>query len=93
MLDAIQYSYADILDVLRRVPNWLTSSALVIGGIMMALIANTVIVHTLRGICAARCGKNSLLTCKKNIPARCRDHVRTSFPPNGITPNCRRTHW
>lgn len=54
MLDAIQYSYADMLNTLLRVPNWLTASALVIAGILLALIANTLIVHTLRNTLGVR---------------------------------------
>ncbi|HEX7884089.1 MAG TPA: mechanosensitive ion channel family protein, partial [Afipia sp.] len=54
MLDAIQYSYADMLNTLLRVPDWLTASALVIAGILLALIANTLIVHTLRNTLGVR---------------------------------------
>ena len=61
MLDV--YSYANILDTLWLLPNWLVASALVISGILVALIANTVIVHGVRTTLGVRHPKTrSLLT-------------------------------
>lgn len=70
MLDAIKYSYADILDALWRLPNWFTSSALVIGGVLVALIANAVIVHTLRNTLGVRHPKTRALLTRSKGPLR-----------------------
>lgn len=48
MLDAIKYGYADMLNALLRLPDWLTTSVLVIAGILLALVISTAIMHTLR---------------------------------------------
>lgn len=70
MLDVIKYSYADVLDALWRLPNWLTSSALVIGGVVVALIANAVIVHTLRNTLGVRHPKTRSLLTRSKGPLR-----------------------
>ncbi|CAN5316745.1 mechanosensitive ion channel [soil metagenome] len=66
MLDVIRYSYGEVLQTLKLLPNWLTASALVVGGILIALIANTVIVHAMRTTLGVRHPKiRSLLTNSK----------------------------
>jgi small-conductance mechanosensitive channel len=70
MLDAVRYSYADILNTLLRLPNWLTASALVIGGIIAALIANALIVHTLRNTIGVHHPKTRSLLTRSKGPLR-----------------------
>lgn len=66
MLDTIKYAYADVLHTLLRLPDWLAASALVAGGIVFALIANALIVHTIRNTLGVRHPKTrSLLTRSK----------------------------
>lgn len=66
MLDVIKYSYADVLNTLWMLPNWLVASALVIGGVVVALIANAVIVSVIRTTLGIRHPKiRSLLTNSK----------------------------
>ncbi len=66
MLEAIKYSYAEILHTLLRLPDWLAASALVAGGIVVALIAHALIVHTIRNTLGVRHPKTrSLLTRSK----------------------------
>lgn len=66
MLDAVKYSYAELLHTLLRLPDWLVSSVLVAGGIVVALIANTLIVHTIRTTLGLRHPKTrSMLTRSK----------------------------
>lgn len=70
MLDVIKYSYADILDTLWLLPNWLVASALVIGGIVVALIANAVIVHVIRNTLGVRHPKTRSLLTRSKGPLR-----------------------
>lgn len=70
MLDVIKYSYADMLDTLWLLPNWLVASALVIGGIVVALIANTVIVHVIRNTLGVRHPKTRSLLTRSKGPLR-----------------------
>ena len=70
MLDAIRYGYADMLNALLRLPDWLTASALVIAGILLALIANTVIVHTLRNTIGVHHPKTRSLLTRSKGPLR-----------------------
>lgn len=70
MLDVIKYSYADMLNTLARLPDWLTTSALVIAGILVALIANTLIVHTLRNTLGVRHPKTRSLLTRSKGPLR-----------------------
>lgn len=66
MLETIKYSYADILHTVLRLPDWLAASALVAGGIVVALIANALVVHTIRNTLGVRHPKTrSLLTRSK----------------------------
>ena len=66
MFDTIKYAYADVLHTLLRLPDWLAASALVAGGIVFALIANALIVHTIRNTLGVRHPKTrSLLTRSK----------------------------
>jgi len=66
MLDALKHGYADMLNALLRLPDWLTASVLVIAGILLALIANRLIVRTLRNTLGVRHPKvRSLLTRSK----------------------------
>lgn len=48
MFDVIKYSYAEVLNTLWQLPNWLIASVLAIGGVIVALIADALIVHTFR---------------------------------------------
>ena len=70
MLDVIKYSYADILNTLWLLPNWLIASALVIGGIVVALIANAVIVHVIRNTLGVRHPKTRSLLTRSKGPLR-----------------------
>lgn len=70
MLDAIKYGYADMLNALLRLPDWLTASALVIAGILLALIANTLIVHTLRNTIGVHHPKTRSLLTRSKGPLR-----------------------
>lgn len=70
MLDAIRYGYADMLNALLRLPDWLTASALVIAGILLALIANTLIVHTLRNTIGVHHPKTRSLLTRSKGPLR-----------------------
>lgn len=70
MLDVIQYSYAEILNTLWLLPNWLTASALVIGGVLVALIANAVIVHAIRNTLGVRHPKTRSLLTRSKGPLR-----------------------
>lgn len=70
MLDVINYSYAEILNTLWLLPNWLTASALVIGGILVALIANAVIVHAIRNTLGVRHPKTRSLLTRSKGPLR-----------------------
>ena len=68
MLDVIKYSYAEILNTLWLLPDWLTASVLVIGGVLVALIANAVIVHAIRNTLGVRHPKTrSLLTSSTTL--------------------------
>ena len=70
MLDVINYSYAEILNTLWLLPNWLTASALVIGGVLVALIANAVIVHAIRNTLGVRHPKTRSLLTRSKGPLR-----------------------
>lgn len=70
MLDTIAYSYADILTTLLRLPDWLTASVLVIGGIIAAVIANALIVHTLRNTIGVHHPKTRSLLTRSKGPLR-----------------------
>ena len=70
MLDVIQYSYAEILNTLWLLPNWLTASVLVIGGVLVALIANAVIVHATRNTLGVRHPKTRSLLTRSKGPLR-----------------------
>ncbi len=70
MLDVIKYSYADVLDALWLLPNWLIASALVIGGILVALIANAVTVHVFRNTLGVRHPKIRALLTNSKGPLR-----------------------
>ena len=66
MLDVIKYSYADVLETLWLLPNWLITSVLVIGGVFVALAANALIVHAFRNTFGIRHPRiRSLLTNSK----------------------------
>jgi small-conductance mechanosensitive channel len=70
MLDVIKYSYAEVLDALWLLPNWLVASALVIGGIVIALIANAAIVHILRNTLGVRHPRTRSLLTRSKGPLR-----------------------
>lgn len=70
MLDAITYNYADILNTLERLPDWLTASALVIGGVLVALVANALIVQTIRNTLGVRHPKTRSLLTRSKGPLR-----------------------
>jgi small-conductance mechanosensitive channel len=70
MPDAIQYGYANMLNTLLRTPDWLTASALAIAGILLALIANALIVHTLRNTLGVRHPKTRSLLTRSKGPLR-----------------------
>lgn len=70
MLDAIKYGYADMLNALLRLPDWLTASALVVAGILLALVANTLIVHTLRNTIGVHHPKTRSLLTRSKGPLR-----------------------
>lgn len=70
MLDVIKYSYAEVLDTLWLLPNWLVASALVIGGIVIALIANAAIVHILRNTLGVRHPRTRSLLTRSKGPLR-----------------------
>lgn len=66
MLNVIKYSYADVLNTLWLLPNWLVSSALVVGGVVVAMISNAAIVQVIRNTLGIRHPKiRSLLTNSK----------------------------
>jgi small-conductance mechanosensitive channel len=66
MLDVIKYSYADVLNTLWLLPNWLVSSVLVVGGVVVAMISNAAIVQVIRNTLGIRHPKiRSLLTNSK----------------------------
>lgn len=68
MLGIIAYSDADIPNTLLRLPDWLTASMLVIGGIISVLIANALTVHTLR----------NTIGVHQTKPVRCRYAARVA---------------
>jgi small-conductance mechanosensitive channel len=70
MLDVIKYSYAEVLDTLWLLPNWLVASALVIGGIVIALIANAAIVHIIRNTLGVRHPRTRALLTRGKGPLR-----------------------
>jgi hypothetical protein len=70
MLDAIKDSYAEILHTLVRLPDWLTASALVIGGVLLALAANALIVRTIRNTLGVRHPKTRSLLTRSKGPLR-----------------------
>lgn len=70
MLDVIKHSYAEVLNTLWRLPNWLTSTALVIGAVLIALIADALIVQTLRNTLGVRHPKTRALLTRSKGPLR-----------------------
>ncbi len=70
MLDAIKDSYAEILHTLVRLPDWLTASSLVIGGVLLALAANALIVRTIRNTLGVRHPKTRSLLTRSKGPLR-----------------------
>lgn len=70
MLDVIKYSYAEVLNTLWQLPSWLTSSALVVGAILVALIADALIVHTFRNTLGVRHPKTRALLTRSKGPLR-----------------------
>ncbi len=70
MLDAIKDRYAEILHTLVRLPDWLTASALVIGGVLLALAANALIVRTIRNTLGVRHPKTRSLLTRSKGPLR-----------------------
>lgn len=70
MIDVIKDGYAEILNTLWLLPNWLTASTLVIGGILVALIANAMIVHAIRSTLGVRHPKTRSLLTRSKGPLR-----------------------
>ncbi|EKS38651.1 mechanosensitive ion channel family protein [Afipia clevelandensis] len=70
MLETVKYSYADILHTILRLPGWLATLALVAGGIVVALIANALIVHTMRSTLGVRHPKTRSLLTRSKGPLR-----------------------
>lgn len=70
MLDVIKRSYSEALNTLWLLPDWLTSSVLVIGGVLFALIANALIVHTIRNTLGVRHPKTRSLLTRSKGPLR-----------------------
>lgn len=70
MLDAIKYSYREMADALWLLPNWLIAAALVGGGIILALVANAMIVTTIRNTLGVRHPKTRSLLTRSKGPLR-----------------------
>ncbi|EGP07178.1 mechanosensitive ion channel family protein [Bradyrhizobiaceae bacterium SG-6C] len=70
MLETVKYSYADILHTILRLPGWLATLALVAGGVVVALIANALIVHTMRSTLGVRHPKTRSLLTRSKGPLR-----------------------
>jgi len=70
MLETVKYSYADILHTILRLPDWLAAFALVAGGIVVALITNALIVHTIRSTLGVRHPKTRALLTRSKGPLR-----------------------
>lgn len=66
MLDIVAYSYGRVMDTLWQLPNWIVVTALVLGGLFIALLAHSAIVHVLRATLGTRHPNlRSLLTRSK----------------------------
>lgn len=70
MLETVRYSYADILHTILRLPDWLAAFALVAGAIVIALITNALIVHTIRSTLGVRHPKTRALLTRSKGPLR-----------------------
>lgn len=70
MLETVRYSYADILHTILRLPDWLAAFALVAGAIVIALITNALIVHTIRSTLGVRHRKIRALLTRSKGPLR-----------------------
>jgi len=70
MLETVRYSYADILHTILRLPDWLAVFALVAGAIVIALITNALIVHTIRSTLGVRHPKTRALLTRSKGPLR-----------------------
>jgi len=70
MFDVIKYSYAEVLNTLWQLPNWLIASVLAIGGVVVALIADALIVHTLRTTFGVRHPNTRSLLTRSKGPLR-----------------------
>ncbi|MES2752332.1 MAG: mechanosensitive ion channel domain-containing protein [Pseudomonadota bacterium] len=70
MLDVIAHSYKEVLDALWLLPNWLVATALVVGGSVLALIAHSVIVHSIRNTIGIRHPETRALLTRSKGPLR-----------------------
>lgn len=70
MIESIRYSYAELANTIRLLPEWLVTTAVIAFSVIAALIAYALIVHTIRSTFGARHPKTRALLTRSKGPLR-----------------------
>lgn len=70
MFETIRYSYAEVANSLRLLPDWLIATASIAFAVIVALIAYAIIVHTMRSTFGVRHPKTRALLTRSKGPLR-----------------------
>lgn len=70
MIESVRYSYAELANTIRLLPEWLVTTAVIAFSAIAALIAYALIVHTIRSTFGARHPKTRALLTRSKGPLR-----------------------